>query len=173
MNLISAWQQTKSWQERTPGALLCLVFGIVLTCGYFVSERSFPSEADLAETTGRVLWVKPYRSSLYFGLSGSPSRFVQYSKGDSTGEMRAAIRQSVGNEVTIKYLVGEGSEPTFLEGTYQPVYGVRVAGSDIKSLVEVHGSYHSDNLIALLLGVPFALLGVTRLVWLTCRQTDG
>lgn len=170
MNIRALWNRTNHWAERPLGAIVFLIFGLGLISFYFAAEGTFPMENELESTSGRVLWTKKHKSSLYFRISGTPSQFVVYGNGDAEGKLARAVLTAATNELTVRFLRANGAEPVFLDGIYYPAYLISQGGSEFASLEEVRAAYRKDNQLGLVIGIPFATLGIARLIWFARRR---
>ena len=173
MNLRAVWNRTSHWAEQPLGAIIFLVGGLGLIAFYFAAEATLPMKNELESTTGRVLWTKKHKSSLYFRISSTPSQFVLYEKGDAEGKLARAILSAATHELTIRFLRSHGAEPVFLDGIYYPVYLISQGGSEFATLEEVHAAYSKDNQLGLVIGIPFVILGITRLIWFAWKRNDA
>jgi hypothetical protein len=167
------WTSTRHWAEGRIGAWLLVVFGVALSFGYYYAEAQFPKQAALAAATGTVAWAKPYRSSLYFALAGNPLQFVYDSKSGALEDVAEAMRRSQGVPVTFHYLAMAPRELIFLDGRFYPVFEVSLPGRELRTLDQVRGSHHRDNLVALYIGMPLGTFGAARLVWLRRQKRAG
>ncbi|MET0264464.1 MAG: hypothetical protein ABW202_02525 [Duganella sp.] len=152
------------WLQGRRGALFFLLLGIGLVAVFMAMEWRFPASSQLQTASGRVEWTHEGRGAIYFALRGTPQQFVVHTKIDGGGKLRAALASASGvYGVSVRYHPGQTNHPGYLPGDFYVAYGLAVGGKEVSSLAEVRASYRRDNLVALVLGLVFAVMGGLRL----------
>lgn len=159
--MISKW---RNWFGGRRGGVFFLLLGIGIIGIFIALELRFPAAAQLQAVTGRVDWTYDSRGAMYFAARTAPQQFVVHVKGDADGRLRAALRSATKlYPVTVRFSPAQVNHPGFLPGDFHVAYGVSVGGKEVTSLGDVRTSYRRDNLVALVMGLVFMLLGAQRL----------
>ncbi|KQQ36213.1 hypothetical protein ASF61_08470 [Duganella sp. Leaf126] len=155
----------RNWFGGRRGGFFFLLLGLGIVGVFIALELRFPAAAQLQAVTGRVDWTYDSRDAMYFAARTTPQQFAVHVKSDADGRLRAALRAATRlYPVTVRFAPDQVNHPGFLPGDFHVVYGVSVGGKEVTSLDDVRASYRRDNLVALVLGAAFMLLGVQRLV---------
>lgn len=157
------------WTQSWPGVVVFLLFGGFVLWIAVPMEVPPTSSDEVSEAIGHADSVRSLRGGVYFRLKEPNLSFVHHSKARNLGLVTSELTRPSHELIKVKYRNVEPTRPLFLSGDYYTVLAIRTSNRDILSEADIRNGSARDNLVGVVVGGVFLVLGFGRAACLLLR----